>query len=202
MIEGYAIVFNKESRLLYNTFYEIILPDALDGVIEKSDVLALLNHNVDRGVLARSTRGKGSLSLSVEAKGVKYSYTAPKTVLGDEVVEGIARGDIRTSSFAFNIPEGGDEWIKRGDHYVRTIKKIEALYDVSAVYHEAYEDTTVALRNLDKVKETVPEDVQIVTDTKPVIEEPITEPIVDEKDETPQDFETRYLKQLNNLFKL
>ena len=51
LIEGYAIVFNSESNDL-GGFQERINPDSLEGVIEKSDVLCLLNHNEDRGVLA------------------------------------------------------------------------------------------------------------------------------------------------------
>ena len=43
-IEGYALVFNKESRNL-GGFVEIIEPSSLNGVIDKSDVLCLLNHN-------------------------------------------------------------------------------------------------------------------------------------------------------------
>jgi phage head maturation protease len=54
MIEGYAIVFNKRSKDL-GGFVEVIEPSAVDGILERADVLALLDHNMDRGVLARST---------------------------------------------------------------------------------------------------------------------------------------------------
>ena len=52
-VEGYALVFNKESNDL-GGFTEVIEPTALENVLEKSDILCLLNHNEDRGVLARS----------------------------------------------------------------------------------------------------------------------------------------------------
>ena len=100
MVEGYAIVFNSESRDL-GGFKEVILPSAIDGLIERSDVLALMNHDVARGLLARSTNGKGSLELIPDQKGVIYRFTAPDTTLGNELIEGLKRGDIRTSSFAF-----------------------------------------------------------------------------------------------------
>ncbi|MCJ7449523.1 MAG: HK97 family phage prohead protease [Bacteroidales bacterium] len=146
-VTGYGIVFNKRSKDL-GGFIEIILPSAVEGVIPQSDVLALLNHDINRGILARSTRGKGSLKLETDPRGVKYSFTAPKTALGDEVIEGIKRGDIRTSSFAFNVSKGGESWERSSGYAVRTISKFAALYDVSMVYREAYPDTTVALRSL------------------------------------------------------
>lgn len=141
-ISGYAIVFNSESRDL-GGFKETISPTALDGVIENSDVLCLLNHSTERGVLARSKNGKGSLKLSIDAKGLKYEFDAPNTQLGDELIEGIKRGDISTSSFAFTIEK--DVWNE--DYSKRRIEKIKQLYDVSPVYQEAYEDTTVAIKS-------------------------------------------------------
>lgn len=59
-VEGYALVFNSESRDL-GGFTEIIEPSALDGILEKSDVLCLLNHDESRGILARSNKGVGTL---------------------------------------------------------------------------------------------------------------------------------------------
>lgn len=153
MVEGYAIVFNSESNDL-GGFQEIIDKRALDGVIEKSDILCLLNHNEDKGVLARSKFGKGSLALEVDEKGLKYLFEAPNTALGDELLEGIKRGDITTSSFAFTV--GKDNWEKREDgSYLRTIVSIQELFDVSPVYRAAYDATSVKAdtRGLDEIKQ-------------------------------------------------
>ena len=109
-VEGYALVFNKESKDL-GGFTEVIEPSALEGVIEKSDILCLLNHNEDKGVLARCKFGKGSLSLLVDSVGLKYRFEAPNTALGNELLEGLRRGDITTSSFAFTVEK--DKWEKR-----------------------------------------------------------------------------------------
>lgn len=150
-IEGYAIVFNKESKDL-GGFREVIKPEAINGVIGRSDVLATLNHNEERGVLARSTNGEGSLELIIDNIGVKYRFEAPDTALGDEVLSGVRRGDIRTSSFSFSVKDG-QKWEERSDGtYLRTIEKFDNLYDVSPVYREAYADTTVAVRSLVEVK--------------------------------------------------
>ena len=155
-VEGYASVFNSRSKDL-GGFVEIIDPAAFNGVIERSDVLALLNHDQDRGVLARSRKGVGSLTLTVDERGLHYSFDAPNTALGDELVEGLKRGDISTSSFAFTV--AGEEWTKEEDgRYLRTITQIDKLYDVSPVYNEAYEDTSVALRSLEQVRAEEPKD--------------------------------------------
>lgn len=149
-VEGYASVFNSKSKDL-GGFTEIIDPSAFEGVIERSDVLALLNHDQDRGVLARSRKGVGSLTLSIDDRGLKYSFDAPHTALGNELIEGLKRGDISTSSFAFTV--SGEKWTKEPDGtYLRTITQIDKLFDVSPVYNEAYEDTSVALRSLDAVR--------------------------------------------------
>lgn len=152
-VTGYAIVFQSESVDL-GGFRETIEPTALDGVIEVSDVLCLLNHNEDKGVLARCKNGSGSLKLEVDEKGLRYSFEAPNTALGDELLEGIRRGDITTSSFAFTV--GSDTWTKKEDgSYLRTINTIKELYDVSPVYFPAYSETNVKIdqRCLDKLKE-------------------------------------------------
>ena len=151
-VEGYAVVFQSESNDL-GGFKEVIDSRALDGIIEKSDVLCLLNHNEDKGVLARSNKGVGSLTLSIDDRGLKYSFEAPNTALGDELLEGLRRGDISTSSFAFTVKS--DSWQKREDgSYLRTINSINELFDVSPVYRAAYDATSVNVdtRGLDKMK--------------------------------------------------
>lgn len=149
-VTGYAIIFNSESKDL-GGFNEVIEPSALEGVLERSDVLCLLNHNEDKGVLARCNHGKGSLTLEIDEKGLRYSFEAPNTSLGDELLEGIRRGDISTSSFAFKV--GKDNWTKRSDgSYLRTINSISSLFDVSPVYRAAYEATSVNTRGLEEAK--------------------------------------------------
>jgi HK97 family phage prohead protease/HK97 family phage major capsid protein len=182
-VEGYASVFNSRSRDL-GGFTEIILPGAFDGLIDKSDVRCLLDHNPQRGILARSKNGQGSLHLSIDERGLKYAFDAPHTALGDEVVEGLKRGDYSESSFAFRVED--EQWTKEEDGtYLRTISKISGLYDVSIVQQAAYGDTSVALRSLDEFKaqevpaqEEVREEVQ--EPETPVEEREIKEPEVQE----------------------
>lgn len=169
LVEGYAIVFNSRSVDL-GGFYEVIERSALDGVIESSDVVCLLDHDINRGVLARSRYGKGSLSLSVDDKGLAFSFDAPKTALGDEILESLRREDISKCSFAFTVSE--DEYSKDSDGSIlRTIKKIENLYDVSLVYHPAYDGTEVDTRGLKEFlsaeeNNEVNENTQMIEETR------------------------------------
>ena len=149
-VEGYGIIFDKESRDL-GGWTEIILSGATKGVVKRSDVLALMNHDISRGVLARCTKGKGSMSLSSDTKGMMYSFKAPDTQLGDELIEGIIRKDIKGSSFAFTVAKEGEKWQRKDDGSVlRIISQFKELYDMSPCYREAYQDTTIALRSLEE----------------------------------------------------
>lgn len=200
-IEGYGSVFNSRSLDL-GGFQEIIAPGAFDGVIERCDVKALLDHNAERGILARSRNGKGSLSLELDERGLKYSFDAPHTNLGDEVVEGLKRGDYSQSSFAFTVES--ESWTKEEDgSYLRTINKIGNLYDVSIVANPAYTDTSVALRSLDAFKaqeETqIPEEVkEEIKEETPVEETPVEETPVEENKPEVQE-ETEPKEKRNNI---
>lgn len=190
-IEGYALLFNIESQDL-GGFREKIVPEALNNVIERSDILALYNHLEDK-VLARNTAGKGTLLLEIDEKGLKYSFDAPKTPIGDEVLDAIERGDLRNSSFAFTITENGQKWEKRDDSYLRTITQLDKLFDVSPVFRPAYLDTTVASRSLSEIKEEVvveeeklDENVIESTNNDEVIEEITNETETKSVDATPE----------------
>ena len=149
-VEGVAVVFNQWSEDL-GGFREKIAPGALDGVIARSDIFALLDHDRRRGILGRSKRGdQVSLQLDVREDGLHYAFEAPETDLGNEVLSCLQRGEIGGSSFAFTVLE--DQWERVGDEYQRTIMKIDELYDVSPVYSPAYPQTTCDLRGLDALK--------------------------------------------------
>lgn len=149
-VEGYALIFNSESKDL-GGFTEVIEPSALNGVLERSDIFCLMNHNKDRGVLGRSRYGSGSLTLEVDNKGLIYRFKAPNTALGDELLEALERRDITSSSFAFEKKD--DKWEKRSDGtWLRTINKFDQLFDVSPVYVPAYEGTIVDKRGMEAVQ--------------------------------------------------
>lgn len=153
-VEGYAVVFNSQSEDL--GFYETINPSAItEEVLMRSDVFCLFNHDQDK-VLARSKYGTGSLQLQLDEQGLKYTFTAPNTDLGDELLEYLRRGDIDSSSFAFTVStdEGSEVWTTGTDgRQYREILKIDELHDVSPVWNPAYSSTSVSQRTLDKLNQ-------------------------------------------------
>ena len=152
ILSGYAAVFNSESKDL-GGFTEMISPTAFEGVIERSDVFAVLDHDRNK-VLARSKMGKGSLELNIDEKGLQFRFESPNTTLGNDVLSMVKRGDLTDASFCFTVED--ESWQKREDgSYLRTINKIGDLFDVSVCYNGAYPEsyTEVALRSLDKFKE-------------------------------------------------
>nr|DAW55625.1 MAG TPA: prohead serine protease [Caudoviricetes sp.] len=153
-VEGYAVVFNSLSEDM--GFYETINPSAItEEVLKRSDVFCLFNHDQDK-VLARSKYGTGSLQLQLDEQGLKYTFTAPNTDLGDELLEYLRRGDIDSSSFAFTVStdEGSEVWTTGTDgRQYREILKIDELHDVSPVWNPAYSSTSVSQRTLDKLNQ-------------------------------------------------
>lgn len=141
-VEGYAAVFEKQSEDL-GGFRETIQRGAFKDAIAISDVRALFNHDANM-ILARNT--SGTLRLEEDNVGLKYSFEAPNTSAGNDLLEMIRRGDINQSSFGFTVEE--DSWDDSNGYMVRTIKKIKRLFDVSAVTYPAYPDATVALRSM------------------------------------------------------
>ena len=207
-IEGYAALYSSRSVNL-GGFTEEITPGAFDGVIEKSVTLALIDHNQSRGILAKNSKGKGSLTLEADEKGLHFRFSAPETELGNELIEYLKRGDITQCSFAFSVAD--EHWEKTGeDEYVRHIDKIDRLYDVSAVFNPAYPETSIAMRSLEAFKaseieqrteeETKTETTEVkeeeTKEEETKVEEPKDEPQPEErKEENP----TEKVEERNNI---
>lgn len=180
-ITGYAVVFESNSEDL--GFIERIMKGAItDDTIKKSDVFCLLNHDSTK-VLARSKYGEGSLKLELDERGLKYSFTAPNTDLGDELLEHLLRGELDSSSFGFTVSldEGSEKWYTVEGVQYRDIYKIDELYDVSPVYQPAYQETTVSKRALEELEKH-----KTMQDEK---EKEVQEETVEKTDEVQEDKE-------------
>ena len=181
-VEGYAVVFNSQSEDL--GFYETINPTAItEEVLMRSDVFCLFNHDQDK-VLARSKYGTGSLQLQLDEQGLKYTFQAPNTDIGDSLLEYLRRGDIDSSSFAFTVStdEGSEVWTTGTDgRQYREILKIDELHDVSPVWNPAYTSTSVSQRTLDKLNQ-----LREMQDEK---EKEVQEETVEKTDEVQEDKE-------------
>lgn len=149
-IEGYAIVFGVESRILsdyWDNYREIIEPGAItEERLKEMDIKMTMYHNREK-ILARSTNGEGTLKLTVDDVGVKYSFEAPNTVDGDTALELVKRGDLSGSSFMFWTDERNVNYERRSDDIMlRRVKTIGMIYDMTIAADPAYEQTTVEAR--------------------------------------------------------
>lgn len=158
VLEGYAVVFNSLSEDL-GGFREIIRPSAItQELINNSDIIANMDHRNDY-MMARLRKGKGNIDLTLDEHGLKFRYTIPDTVKGDELWSHIERGEIDQCSFAFGIdysdPAAEKYHVDKDGVTIREILKISKLYDISCVINPAYEDTEVYTRDLDHVNENI-----------------------------------------------
>lgn len=158
IISGYAIVFNRESEILYDKtnnryFIEVIDPSAVDvELIQRSDIKMLIDHTKSR-MLARSRYGEGSLQLEIDEYGLKFTFEVPDTVDGQFIKEMIRRNDYNGCSFAFTDDMVDVEYDRERGLFIRYVRKIKQLYDCSIVADPAYSDTEVSLRSLEEVLE-------------------------------------------------
>lgn len=154
IIQGYGSVFEKQSRIMYDVekkrfFIEVIERGAItEDLIKSCDIKALLEHNKQR-LLARSNMGAGSLLLSVDDYGLAYKFEAPNTQEGNDALEMIKRGDLFGSSFSYWTDEKKNVTYQKKDGiWLRTVHKIDKLFDVAIVSDPAYFGTDVTVRSL------------------------------------------------------
>ena len=165
-VEGYAMLFGVRSVNLTpwsstREVYEIMEPGCLTAdLLNRSDVVLTAFHN-NQMILGRWRQGKGTLSLEIDQRGLKIRCTLAETATADELLSAIERGDISGMSFAFTADEEDNE---NGVSYERTaeqtaygkevwlrhVKKVTGLYDVTIAGHPAYEQTTIEAREVDE----------------------------------------------------
>lgn len=125
-------------------FRERIVAGAFDRILRtKPDVIATFNHDKNL-VLGRTT--SGTLRLSSDDHGLRFSCSMPNTTAGRDVYESVKRGDINGCSFAFRLGPGMDEWDDEGGEAVRTLRDFNQLMDISLVTEPAYPGTEVDAR--------------------------------------------------------
>jgi uncharacterized protein len=139
-IIGYPIVFNALSQDL-GGFRELIRPGAVQF---DDDVRADFNHEANR-ILGRVSAG--TLTLSIDSRGVKMECTPPNAVWADDLLVSMRRGDINQGSFAFRVLPGGEQYTTGGNgEQIRTLTRI-LVRKVSVVSDPAYPTTAIAVRS-------------------------------------------------------
>lgn len=164
-VVGTPIVFGVRSNNLtpWSTsreVYEVMEPGCIsDELLRESDVVLNLNHsNKVTDILGRFRNTENdTLKLTKNLRNIGCECDVAETNAGNDALVLIKRGDITGMSYAFE-----DDWedsengvsyerMKDEDHdgkevWVRHVKRVTALYDVSIVTHPAYEQTSVAVR--------------------------------------------------------
>jgi len=150
MFKGYAARYNSQSSDL-GGFREVLAAGAFERVLSKrskADVTLLYNHNADN-LLARTL--SGTLRLSSDDRGLKFDADPPSTQLARDLEVLIRRGDLTGASFAFTVAPGDESWgMDERGQTTRTIKSVNALYDVSIVTTPAYPSASVGMRSLEQ----------------------------------------------------
>jgi HK97 family phage prohead protease len=149
VLEGYAIVFNKETLIgdEKRGFIEAIDKNALSQT-QMKDVPLKYNHQDNFLVIAR-TRNE-SLTLVVDEVGLKVRAKLLDTASNQDIYKMVQNGLLDKMSFAFSVKE--QTWDRSGEIPKRMIKSIERLYDVSIVDTPAYEDTSIYARSLENME--------------------------------------------------
>lgn len=147
-IEGYAVVFGEESVLIvdwWDAYREVIEATAVTQAdLDSWDIQMTLWHNRER-LLARARKGEGTLTLSVDERGVKYSFDAPNTPDGDTALELVRRGDISGASFTFYLDEKNCRYADREDGTItRYVERIARISECTLASDPAYPATTAS----------------------------------------------------------
>ena len=164
-VVGTPIVFGVRSNNLTpwssrREVYEVMEPGCIsDELLRQSDVVLNLNHsNKVTDILGRFRNTENdTLKLNKNLRDIGCECDVAETSAGNDALVLIRRHDITGMSFAFE-----DDWedsengvsyerMKAEDHdgkevWVRHVKRVTALYDVSIVTHPAYEQASVATR--------------------------------------------------------
>ena len=160
IITGYAILFNVPSAPLWSDedseAREVIAPEAVTKeFLDGQDIKMTMFHD-SHSLLARSNKGGGTLSYTVDDRGVMFEFTAPNTVDGDKALELVRRGDISGCSFAFTTHYFDSDFVERQskvaangvNNITYRVKAVTGIYDFTLAANPYYPDTSVEVREL------------------------------------------------------
>lgn len=151
VLVGTPILFDQPTTITTNSgsFIEVIERGALNEV-NLNDTRLLYNHQLDKVPLAKTPK---TMQLTIGNDGLHMRAELPNTEEARSIHEAVAREDLSGMSFGFTLDEDGQTWEKRSDgSLLRTIHKINKIYEISIVPFPAYENTTVSVEARSKVQ--------------------------------------------------
>ena len=150
--------------------YEILEPNCItQELINRSNVVYNNNHSNDiSDMIGRCVNGKGTLSLVLRENYMESSCDYPNTTVANDTLEHIRLGNVYGMSFAFddrnangeeNVTyERTNETVDGKEVWLRHVWLITKLFDVANVTHPAYEQTSVATREMSEAIDKAIED--------------------------------------------
>ncbi|MBO7425044.1 MAG: HK97 family phage prohead protease [Clostridiales bacterium] len=147
-VRGYATTFNEKYTLFEDRDFRIdeqVDPHAFDEC-DMRDVIFQYDH--EGRVFARTSND--TLKLTPDAHGLEVNAYLGGTEIGRNLFEEIKGGYTSKMSFGFHVEADDikEEEVEGKVIYTRTIKKINKLYDVSAVSLPANDGTEISARSL------------------------------------------------------
>lgn len=147
-VEGYATIFNQPYELFSMDGYRVLeqIDDRAFTNCDMSDVIMQYNH--EGRVFARNSNG--TLTTEVDEKGLHIKADLSGTELGRGLYTEIAGGYTDKMSFGFTVEE--DDFTEKENEdgtvdVLRTVLRIDKLYDVSAVSIPANNATSITARS-------------------------------------------------------
>lgn len=159
-LTGVPIVFNARSNLGW--YDEIIESGALDET-DLKDVRFLVNHNTDMIPLARSRNNNENSTMQMtvgdEGMTIRVDLDTENNADAKALYSAVSRGDISGMSFMFTVD--GDSWEDmESDHPTRIIRKIDRVFEVSAVTFPAYAQTSIQARGLSETLDSAKDSLE------------------------------------------
>ena len=147
-VRGYATTFNEKYTLWDDGDFRLdeqVDPHAFDEC-DMRDVIFQYDH--EGRVFARTSND--TLKLTPDAHGLEVNAYLGGTEIGRNLFEEIKGGYTSKMSFGFHVEADDiqEEEVEGKVIYTRTIKKINKLYDVSAVSLPANDGTEISARSL------------------------------------------------------
>jgi HK97 family phage prohead protease len=141
VLEGIAHVFGQRT-LMGNKWVEFAR-GAFDEALRHSDARAFWNHDTN---LLLGRQSSGTLRLSADAEGLKFSIDLPDTSYVNDMKVLIARGDLKEMSFG--VQPGKHRLGRAPDNkQVMTHTSVAELFDVSPVSLPAFGETQIQLHS-------------------------------------------------------
>lgn len=150
-VEGHGIVFDQRTEL-GDGFYEIIEANGYEG---SGDVIVTFNHDFSR-VLGRESAGTAEIKKT--EKGILYRAMLPGTTFANDLKESLQRGDVKGSSFSFQVLDADYEETEDSG-VLRRVKKYK-VFEMGPVTFPAYWQTDAALKSVKRDFENAKAEIQ------------------------------------------